>query len=780
MTDTRKASSHSRAAIIRPPKHSFDAAYELAGSFELSPRGYLARLRDLPSVAGQLRERWQQLQLGPDLEQIKVNAQFKSGLAQRIGRARHDADALFQAADGLRFRLLLGERNELRQATTDLQEKLAPFYVLANPDWTKLGHTLDLLDDARRNRLLVEVNELLFLWMAAIHESVGLASDGNPGQRVTEEQKALASAVTICERALNWVEPKGPWRALEARLEADRVKDAAPLVDAGEHPGDLMLDEPRRVIDEKSALASFQWGLLCYRQGRRAGAIDWLEHAVRLKEKNYWYQFLLAFLKDEAGYLDEALNHYSIAAALEPESPYVRFSRARLYRGQRSVGPAQATTSRPRLAKLSGQPGSGFRVQLELGYLDQELGDFKRASDSYREVTKSDDSGIYARAARLNQANIAAESGAVDRARQEYDALLLSDLNDTAARHSRALLELRLGQAERAAIDLTALLDQRQPLRNRDDVLAARALAFLMLGRSADAVADATEAQRLRPSPSHERLRQRALLAAHQTEGLELDRPEDLALLPLSGQRLRLDLQAAAQGLDQNVGKSTVLTYRASLNQAVVLAVLGQRDAAVAAATRAISVSPSSPRAYLIRARIRTFGGDWEGARDDVASGLSIQSSEPGLLELRGVLREKAGDHRGALEDFKQAVALGAFDRIHLHKALALAALGQAEAAVQEWSLALRRDPELPEAYLGRARVQLGMRRWDLALADLEQAASWAQSDPWLELRIVAAYSRCLHSKPDRLPRWLALAHRTLLDFWRSIGPPAVPARRTS
>jgi tetratricopeptide (TPR) repeat protein len=236
-------------------------------------------------------------------------------------------------------------------------------------------------------------------------------------------------------------------------------------------------------------------------------------------------------------------------------------------------------------------------------------------------------------------------------------------------------------------------------------------------------------------------------------------------------------LKAAAQGLERKVGKSTAVTYRASLNQAVVLAVLGQREAAVAAATRAMSVSPSSPRAYLIRARIRTFAGDWDKARDDVESGLSIQSSEPGLLELRGVLREKAGDHRGALEDFKQAVALGAFDRIHLHKALALAALGQAEAAVQEWSLALRRDPELPEAYLGRARVQLGLRRWDLALADLEQAASWAQSDPWLELRIVAAYSRCLHSKPDRLPRWLALAHRALLDFWRSIGPPAIPAR---
>jgi eukaryotic-like serine/threonine-protein kinase len=750
-------------------KEHFDAAKDLAESFEVSPRGYLARLRDLPAIGVELRDKWQQLQKGPDLEEIKTNAQFKSRLAERIGRARRDADALFQAADGLRFRLLLGERDELILAARELRKNLAPFYVLANRDWTKLDHTLTLLDDGRRDRLLIEVNELLFLWMAAIHESVGLVSEGNQGDRMTEDQKALASAAAICERTLNWVEPKGPWRTLQARLLEDRGSPAAPRAAAALHAGGLMLDEPSRVSDEGSALACLQWGLLSYREKRLARAIDWLERAVHLKEKNYWYQFLLAFLKDEAGYLDEALNHYSIAAALEPESPGVRFSRARIYRAKGRWDQALADIQTA-LSKLKGQPEAA-RIQLELGYLYQELGAFGLADREYQAVIKTDNSGTYARAARLNRANIAAESGAVDRAREEYDALILTDLNDTVARHSRALLELRLGQAERAAIDLTALLDRPGKLRNQDDVLAARALAYLMQGRGTLAVDDATLAQRLRPSPAHERLRQRALLGAHQIESLQLDRPEDLALLPLSGPRLRVDLEAAAEALERQAGKSPAGTFRAALNQAVIRAVLGQHDAAVAAATRGLSISPTSARAFLIRARIRAFRGEWEKARDDVENGLLIQSSEPGLLELSGVLRAQSGDHKGALEDYKQAIAAGALDRIHFHKAVALAALGQADAAVQEWSLALRRDPELPEAYLGRARVQLGLRRWDLALADLEQAASWAQSDPWVELQIVAAYARCLPSKPDRLPRWFALGTRAVFDFWRSIGP---------
>jgi len=748
-------------------KLHFDATKNRANRLELSPWGYLAKLRNFRNFGSQLTEKFRELPSEFDLEQYKGWAEAKSNLAERSRFARNQADAVDHAADGLRFRLLLGKGKELTQASEDLQGVLAPFYVLENSDWTKLPDPFGLLDEKRQNLLLVEVNELLFLWMAAIDESLASNRDGIEQPRVPVDREAIARALSICERALVWVEPKGPWLALEARLEAHQaVRASGPDAQAqgGQASVPPLPGEPRTVKEETSALACYQWGLLCYRAGRRAHAIDWLQRAAWLRRDNYWYHFLLAYLEDEAGFVDDALDHYSVAAALKPESPGVRFSRARLYRSKgRWDWAIEDLTSV--LEKLKDRPEAP-RVHLELGYLYQELGNFPGARSEYDEVIKLDRSGTYAKAARLNRANVAAESGEVELARQEYDALLALDLEDTAARHSRALLELRTGRAENALLDLTALLEPKQRLRNRDEMLAARALALLLLSRSTEAVADATLAQQLRPSPGHERLRQRTLLAARQSDSLQLDRPEDLALLPLGGRRLSLDLRAAADGLDRLARSHPDETYRASLSRAVILAALGDHNAAVTAAKKALDLSPYSPRAYLIRGRVRAFLGDRQGARDDVERGLSIQFNEPGLLELRGVLRAAAGDPGRALQDYDQALVSGAFDRIHVQKARALVALGRVDAAVLEWSLALRRDPELPEAYLGRANAQMRLGRWDLALADLEQAASWAHADPRIELGIVMAYFRCLGNRPDRRQRWLALAHRTACDVW--------------
>ena len=108
-------------------------------------------------------------------------------------------------------------------------------------------------------------------------------------------------------------------------------------------------------------------------------------------------------------------------------------------------------------------------------------------------------------------------------------------------------------------------------------------------------------------------------------------------------------------------------------------------------------------------------------------------------------------------------------DGIHLRKAAALVAVGEYHEAVVEWSTALRRDPELPEAFLGRARTHIRLGHADLAVADLEQAASWAHSDPRMEVAIVSAYLRCLVERPDRFPRFLNLASRAARDVWRSI-----------
>src|SRR5262249_45074477 len=152
----------------------------------------------------------------------------KSQLAGRIDGTRGAVDAFFRTAERLRFRLLLGRGNELTEATRELQEALDQFYVLKSPDWTKLEYFHELLDDERRHRLRIEVDELLFLWMATIAESLSANRHPDDRTRVPVDRQAVARAVELCEHALTFVEPKEPWRALKARLEA--------FAGPGEHP----------------------------------------------------------------------------------------------------------------------------------------------------------------------------------------------------------------------------------------------------------------------------------------------------------------------------------------------------------------------------------------------------------------------------------------------------------------------------------------------------------------------------------------------------------------
>ncbi|HEX3447879.1 MAG TPA: protein kinase [Isosphaeraceae bacterium] len=747
-------------------KIHYQAAADLADRYSQNTWGRLFRLKitNIRELGALLTDKVDEIAVPDRVDEIHDHALEKIKLAERNDKTRSDADALFAAANGLRFRLHLGEGNELISVFEDLQRALEPFFVLKNEDWTKLDPILALLDQDRRQRLLIEVNELLFLWVANIDELLDSRPEPSDQKTEREDSDPVSSALAICNRALVWVEPKDPWLAMAARLRKHQATPAnQSLALAAANEGTIE-HEPARPSLERSPLACFQCGLLALRERRLPRAMDWLRRAVQLEPRNHWYQYFLAYLEDTAGYKDEALAHYNVAHVIEPDSPWILFSRARLYRSKGGFDTA-LEDMKTALAMLAGRPEAG-RVHLERGYLYYELGNFHDARVEYNRVIELDTSGMYAPAARLNLANMDAESGAVGRARQEYDALLADDLRDTSARMSRALLELRQGQANRAYIDCSTLLDMQENAKDRDQVLATRALALLLLNRPAEAIADAREAQQIRPGPARERLRQRAILAARRIDLLQLEDPDEVALLPLRGRRLTADLRATADALWRLASTRPDQTYRASLTLAVIYAVLDQKDAAEAAATRVLEVSPYAPRGHLIRARIRYYGGDYQGARNDVEQGLAVQFNEPGLLELKGILRAAAGDYNAALNFFEAAVGCGAVDRIHLHKAAALMALDQVEKAAQEWSLALRRDPELPEAYLGRARAHLRLRRWDMALADLEQAAAWAHSDPRIELGIVSAYFRCLRHRREYFGRWCALALRTARDIY--------------
>jgi serine/threonine protein kinase/Flp pilus assembly protein TadD len=749
-------------------KEQLDAVVDLIDHFDkLDVRTYPARLTSVPATFKALAAKLSDVHFGPSLDEMKILARGKAQLADRIAQTRDAADDLFRAGESLRFRLLLGRDDELTGAIQELQRVLKPFYVLEAGDWTKLEHILVLLDQDRRDRLRRDVNELLFFWMAAIAESLssqrGLAKPGGP----PADRTAIATAVAICDHALTFVAPKEPWLALRALLERSATIPERPTTKAPRLFDDHQSREPADVAQEYSALPCFQWALLCLWSEQLNRAIDWMRQAVRLDPGNYWYRYFLAYVEDQGGHTEDAMNQYSTALALEPDSPWILFSRARLYRARGAWSWAIDDLKRARDA--FGRAPESRKVQFELGYLYQELGDFARARNHYGRVLDVDSTDEIARAARLNQANIDVESRSIERGRAEYDALLSLAPEDTVVRQSRAILALRLGQAAPAEKDLDVLLDNGFVLKNRSEILGARVLARLLLGRPAEAMRDAEEARRHHPCPAHERLWQRALLAAREHGRLQLIGPDELARLPLGGPRLDADLRAAAKSLIELAAGRSDSAYRAAINGCIILAALGETQLALTAAGQALALSPFSWEAYLVRGRVRLFVGDRAGAMSDVNSGLAIHSDEPALLELRGILRHAAGNPRAAIDDFDWVIARGAVDDVHSHKALALAALGRHHAAAREWSLALRHDPERAESFFGRACAYLETQQWDLALADLEQAASWAQSDPRVEVAVVGGYLRCLKARPDRLPRLLVLAHRALCDAWRSL-----------
>ena len=191
-------------------------------------------------------------------------------------------------------------------------------------------------------------------------------------------------------------------------------------------------------------------------QDRKDRAIEWLDQAVWLDWSNYWYQFYLAYLEDQEGLLDDALDHYSAAVARQPNSAWVRFDRARLYRAKGRWSWALDDLAQAR--KGMGDRPESRQVSLELGVLHGALGNFDRAAREYQKIIDAAPDTKYARAARLNLANIAAESGKEELASAAYESLLKEDPDDRPARLSRAFLNLRLGHPEQALNDLDVLL----------------------------------------------------------------------------------------------------------------------------------------------------------------------------------------------------------------------------------------------------------------------------------------------------------------------------------
>ena len=281
--------------------------------------------RDEPRAIVQLEAVLRLAENRPPLKDLHEKARDQIAIARLTQATRDKADALARVVEPLRF-LLIDPGTDLDTTTNRLAAALKPFYVLANNDgWTKRTE-LKLLDAARRDRLISEVDTLLFLWVTALDRE--------------EDAVRLLEAVRICDRGLARTGANSPWRALRRRLAARMGGPPARPVEA---------DDPSA---ETSATASFEWGWLHEREGRRDRAIAWLDRAAWLEPGNDWYSFCLANLEDRAGRLDDALRHYDVAVALRPHSPWARLGRARLLRKRGLAADADLQRARDDLQQL--------------------------------------------------------------------------------------------------------------------------------------------------------------------------------------------------------------------------------------------------------------------------------------------------------------------------------------------------------------------------------------------------------------------------------------------
>ncbi|MHB1562245.1 MAG: serine/threonine-protein kinase, partial [Isosphaeraceae bacterium] len=123
----------------------YESAQDLARHFgrmdprNSSPSESLAMVPQIVRKLGSLRPT-------RDFNELRSEAIVKGTAAARHAEAEADAAKLHAAADRLRFRLLL-ELGGFPETSKEIRDALGLFFVLEQPDWTKLLHKYGLLKD---------------------------------------------------------------------------------------------------------------------------------------------------------------------------------------------------------------------------------------------------------------------------------------------------------------------------------------------------------------------------------------------------------------------------------------------------------------------------------------------------------------------------------------------------------------------------------------------------------------------------------------------------------
>ncbi|MFP4323315.1 MAG: tetratricopeptide repeat protein [Anaerolineales bacterium] len=412
-----------------------------------------------------------------------------------------------------------------------------------------------------------------------------------------------------------------------------------------------------------------------------------------------------------------------------------------------------------------------------LAYAHNASGEHDSALALYETLSAFDSDLTPAIAA--NRAYSIAQTGDVASAARLYLDLAADDPAPGFIQSNIARIYTDAGQldAARLAADeaIETAPDDPRPYLERGRILAAQDDPLAAL----DAFGEALSQDNAYAPAWYEMARVRLALGTLQEAQTDIDQarslqPDVAAYQRLAGQiaRARADWATAAEALRQaaSLGAGDALADWAWAEYQ-----LGNLDAAIQAANRALSENRDDARAWLARGRaymaqnelgsaLNDFGqgldrapaevdllvarcevhnrlGNPADAAQDCDAALSIDPANAAALVQRGILRHNADDRPGAAQDFAEAVTLNP-EAHQAHYYLGLYALQERryQDAITALSQAVDRAPQLGPAYAARGVAYRISGAWELAIADLEQALILLPEDEYNHYELGLAY----------------------------------------
>ena len=160
-------------------------------------------------------------------------------------------------------------------------------------------------------------------------------------------------------------------------------------------------------------------------------------------------------------------------------------------------------------------------------------------------------------------------------------------------------------------------------------------------------------------------------------------------------------------------------------------AALGDADLAARVRVRAAQIAPTQSRDLTMLGTSLLASGDTTGAEAALRTAIAQDATSLWAWFAMGHCHFEQGCYLEAAGDFSACVACSPeYAWSHFNRALALAQAGRLLDAKVSYDRALELDPDLVEARVDRALVELELDRTEEALADLRTAVAAGRREP--------------------------------------------------